>query len=410
MFEVKDVHGHSLDAYREFMDQELLDELEALGRDLKGLRVAHINAVQRGGGVAEILNGLIPLYQGLEIDATRLVLEGEKPYFEVTKRLHNALQGDPRSLSPADWEIYLDTNRRNAADLACGYDVVIVHDPQPAAMRQLAEEAAQCWIWRCHIDTSFPNQTDWDALVPYVKGYDAAVFSLDDFVGPHLEVRHVCISPPAIDPLSPKNTPKPIGEARDVVAAHGIDVTRPFISQISRFDPWKDPLGVIECFRMLRAEHPSLQLVLLADFPEDDPEGSVIYGQVMQAVDGLADVHIVVRLTDQVGVFQSLSAVVLQKSIREGFALTVTEALWKGTPVVGGNVGGIRLQIVDGVTGGFLVDSVDECAEKVDYLLTHEEERKALGLAGREHVRKNFLLPRLLRDEMRLMSDLVNHH
>ena len=269
-----------------------------------------------------------------------------------------------------------------------------------------ARQAAAHWVWRCHIDTSTPNAEVWRELSSLLEGFDAGVFSIADYVGPGLQLPRVSIIPPAIDPDSPKNRPMSREKAVKVVAKHGVDPSRPFIAQVSRFDPWKDPLGVVECFRQLRARNSDLQLVLLGNFADDDPEGAVIYEQVLKAIGNMADVHVITGLTDQVNPFQSLSQVVIQKSLREGFGLTVAEALWKRTPVVAGNVGGIRLQIEDGVSG-YLVDSIEECAQRVDYLLNHEAERLTQGEAGREHVRSNFLTPRLLRDELALARDLL---
>ena len=357
--------------------------------------------------MVEILRSTIPLYRALGIDASWLVMEGDESFFNVTKHIHNALQGNERYLSASEWDSYLAGNHSNVAALSQGYDVVFVHDPQLAAIRQFAPVGtAQRWVWRCHIDTSTPNSVTWQSVSDLVNEYDAAVFSIPEFVGPGLRVPHVAVIPPAIDPLTPKNRPMSHKRAIGVVRRYGVDTGRPFITQVSRFDPWKDPLGVIAAFEELRKRHPSLQLVLLGNFADDDPEGQVMYAKVLEAALNVPDVHIITGLTDLVNPFQALSKVVLQKSLREGFGLTVAEALWKRTPVVARNVGGIRLQIEDGV-GGFLVDSVEECSQKVDYLLSHEDVRLALGEAGRERVRSQFLTPRLLRDEMLLVKSLL---
>ena len=333
-------------------------------------------------------------------------MEGDDPFYDVTKKLHNALQGADLAPGQSGWDRFIECNYQNATTLPSGFDVVFLHDPQTASMRQFANGASDHWVWRCHIDTSTPNKEVWARINGMIEGVDAAVFSVPGFVASDISVSDVAIIPPAIDPFVPKNAPMAREKAEAVVAEHGVDLNRPFITQVSRFDPWKDPLGVIECFRQLLERHPDLQLVMAGNFASDDPEGVVIYNQVLDAVKDLDSVRIVTGLTDLVGPFQSLSTVILQKSIREGFGLTVTEAMWKGTPVVAGNVGGIRLQIEPGV-GGFLIDSNDEFIEKTDYLLTNEEERSALGEAGQEHVRSNFLLPRLLRDELQVADRLV---
>ena len=348
----------------------------------------------------------MPLYRDLGIDASWLVMEGDEPFFRVTKGMHNALQGSEAHFTQDDWDLYMACNERNARSLPSGYDVVFLHDPQPAAIHYFARDAASSWVWRCHIDMSEPDHETWQTLRALINGFDAAVFSTSQFVRPDIRVPHVAIIPPAIDPCTRKNRPMSRKKAEAVVAQFGVDTRRPFVSQVSRFDPWKDPLGVIAAFRLLRESHPDLQLVFLGNFADDDPEGHAIYSQVMEASADLPDVHIITDLTDLVSPFQALSKVVIQKSLREGFGLTVTEALWKGTPVVAGKVGGIPLQIVDGV-GGFLVESIEECAQKLDYLLGNEGERVALGEAGREHVRSNFLMPRLLRDELQLVGGLL---
>ena len=401
------LESSSLERYRPLVGDDLVEEIYARASRLRGLRLAHVNATAHGGGVAEILRSLVPLYRGLGIEVAWLVMQEDKPFFQFTKQLHNALQGAEPDFSQDGWERYMACNRSSAAALAAGYDAVVLHDPQPVAMRQFVEGGATRWVWRCHIDTSHPADEAWSVVVSQANKFDAVVFSMPEFVGPGIRGPRIAIIPPAIDPVAPKNQPMPPEEAARVISRFGVDPKRPFITQVSRFDPWKDPLGVIACFRQLRDRHPNLQLVLLGDFPIDDPEGPVMYTKVLKAAEAMPDIHIITGLTDLVNPFQSLSRVVLQKSVREGFGLTVSEALWKGTPVVAGNVGGIRLQIVDGV-GGFLVDSVKECVRRVHYLLTHEQERLALGEAGREHVRRSFLLPRLLRDELDLLQELID--
>lgn len=338
-----------------------------------------------------------------------MTIQGDDPFFKVTKQLHNTLQGARLPFPKADWDTYMELNQREAASLSREYDLVFVHDPQPLPLRRFAADSPAKWVWRCHIDMSDPYEEAWNPLKEMVKDYDAAVFSLAEFVKQDGSLPPVAIIPPAIDPHTPKNRAMSWKRAAKVVAEYGVDPLRPFISQVSRFDPWKDPLGVIDCFKMLRRRHPNLQLALLGNFADDDPEGREIHAQVVKAARHLTDVHIITNLTDLVSPFQQPSQLVLQKSLREGFGLTVTEALWKGTPVVAGKVGGICLQIMDGV-GGFLVDSVEECADRVGYLLRNEGERRRLAEAGRDHVRSNFLLPRLLYDEPTLALGLLGAH
>ncbi len=332
MLEVPNPGAQSLKPYVGLLDDNLLAELESLGSSLKGARVAHINATATGGGVAEILQSILPLYHGLGVNAPWLVLQGEDAFFDVTKRLHNSLQGATGGISPKDWEIHGEWNRKNAALMTFEYDVIIVHDPQPAALREYARHAASKWVWRCHIDTSEPDENAWRVLSGLIYEYDAAVFSLPDFVGPRIEHLPISIIPPAIDPFIAKNKQMSKDDAMAVVARFGLDPARPFISQVSRFDPWKDPLGVIECFKLLKRNHLDLQLAMLGNFADDDPEGQIMYQKGLDAAGGVPDLHIITGLTDLVGPFQAQSKVILQKSLREGFGLTATEALWKGTP------------------------------------------------------------------------------
>jgi len=306
--------------------------------------------------------------------------------------------------------IYERYNRLNAAQFEGTYDVVVVHDPQPAGLLLYTEgRGARTWVWRCHIDTSTPNPVYWDFLLPFIQPYDAHIFTLSGFVGPGLEPRHLAIIPPSIDPLSPKNAPMPLSQAREVVTRFGVDPGRPLITQVSRFDPWKDPLGVIDAYRLVKAVRSEVQLALVGSIASDDPEGWFYYDRTLRHAGEDFDIHVLHNFhgvgAHEVNAFQTVSQVVVQKSTREGFGLVVSEALWKGTPVVGGNVGGIPLQVMDEETG-FLVEDVAECAERVLYLLEHPEEAERMGRAGRERVRQHFLSTRHLADYLRLFATL----
>jgi trehalose synthase len=331
--------------------------------------------------------------------------------FAVTKRMHNGLQGQPVALDAAAREVYLAQNRLCAGMLAPeDYDVVIVHDPQPAALPSFLDRKGPRWAWRCHIDSSAPSPDVWEFLRPFVAGYDAAVFTLPAFVPPGLAGPLQVFIAPAIDPLSPKNRPLPRYLCREEVAGFGIDLARPLVIQVSRFDPWKDPLGVIAAYRLMREALPQLQLALVGAMAEDDPEGWEVYRTIQEEVAGDPAIHLFTNLNGvgahEVNAFQRVADVVVQKSIREGFGLVVSEAVWKQTPVVAGNTGGIPLQVQNGV-GGFLVDSIEECAEKALRLLLHTDEAEAIARRGWEHVREGFLLPRLLRDELRFLRELI---
>jgi trehalose synthase len=405
-----DVGSQSIETYEQSTSREQIDEIRELAHALRGARVLHLSATPYGGGVAELLRSEIPLLRDLGIQADWKLISGDTHFFQITKAIHNALQGGTAQISADDEELYLAHSARSAAELEASYDVVVVHDPQPLAVRVLVDGPTGRWIWRCHIDTSEPNAAVWQFLKPLLARYDAAVFTLADFVPPEFPVAHVEIIPPAIDPESPKNlTLSPELASR---IAEWVGVTRrPVVSQISRFDPWKDPLGVIAAYRLVRDQVPGLQLALIGSMANDDPEAWGLYRQILADTRDDGDVHVFTNLVGigniEVNAFQRLSRVVIQKSLREGFGLVVSEALWKETPVVAGRSGGIPLQMPDGV-GGFLVDSVEECAKQVCELLANDDRRLELGRAGHEHVASHFLLPRLLADELRLYHHVLD--
>jgi trehalose synthase len=403
--------GHkSLADYTHLVGRPLVQEIRDLAEDLKGLRVLHLSATAFGGGVSEILYTLVPLMNDAGVDAEWQVMLGREEFYNVTKRLHNALQGAPDSLTEEEWETYFRYNEMNAAEITSGWDVIIVHDPQPAGVRRLVPDKAKTWVWRCHIDLSTPNPEAIDRIVPLVREYDASVWHVPDYVPAAMDGAspgvHIC--PPAIDPLSPKNMALSPEDAAFVCDQFGIDVDRPLMCQVSRFDPWKDPIGVIDAYRLVNQELPEVQLALIGSMATDDPEGWEFFNSTMAHADGDPDIHILNNFNNvgaiEVNAFQSQSDVVIQKSTREGFGLTVSEALWKGRPFIGGNVGGIPLQVQDGQTG-FLVSSPDECADRSLRILREPDVGKQLGRQGKEHVRTHFLTPRLLRDWLRLFRD-----
>ena len=410
MLQTVDVGERSLDAYRDVAPATILDRLRELAGELRGLRVLHLNATPYGGGVSELLRSGIPILNDLGLIAEWKVIAGDERFFSVTKAIHNGLQGAERSLTAAERETYEATSERNATLLEEVYDVVVVHDPQPAAILPLHGKGESRWIWRCHIDTSSPNPEVWAFLRSHLAGYDGAIFTMPEFLPPDLPIGRVAIVPPAIDPLSPKNLD--IGEqtAREILSWIGVELDRPLVTQVSRFDPWKDPLGVIAAYRLAREEVPGLQLALAGSMALDDPEGWEIYREIQEASADDPLIHVFTNLTGvgnvEVNAFQRCSAVVVQKSTREGFGLVVSEALWKGTAVVAGRAGGIPLQLGDGV-GGTLVDSVEECAQALVALLRDPERAAELGRSGRERVREHFLLPRMLLDELALVHSVA---
>ncbi len=409
MLDHVDVGPRALKAYEPIVGEEVIQEIQELAAPLKGASVAHINATTYGGGVSELLRSIVPLYRGLGIYCDWKLISADPQFFTITKGLHNALQGASYEVTRAARETYLMYTTRNAQLLDEEYDYIIVHDPQPAGIRYFRGRSDAKWVWRCHIDTSEPNQEVMEFLWPFLEEYDALVFTLERFVPPGLGDHRVSIMPPAIDPLSPKNMRLPKGISEEIRAWRGIDPDQKLVAQISRFDPWKDPLGVVEVYRMVRSEVPGLQLALLSSMASDDPEVWEMYDQVIAECRADDDIHVLTNLIGvgdvEVNAFQACSDVMIQKSIREGFGLVVSETLWKGTPVVANRAGGIPLQMGDGI-GGFLVDSTEECAEKTLHLLQHRDEARSLGRSGKERVRQEFLITRLLADELRLLNSL----
>ncbi len=399
----------SIQSYRGIVPDEILDALVEAAEPLRGARVVHVNATAYGGGVSELLNAAVPLWNGLGVVTDWKLIAGDEAFFRVTKKIHNALQGASETLTAEERAVYLATAEKNARAFEERYDYVVIHDPQPAAMLARGNRNSARWIWRCHIDTGQPNAEVWGFLRGLLDGYDAAVYTMREFVPPDLPIANVQIIPPAIDPLSPKNLDLPRHLAHQILAWIGIDFEHPLVTQISRFDRWKDPLGVIEAYRLARESVPNLQLALVGSMALDDPEGSEMYRRVCAAIRNEPLVHVFTNLTGvsnvEVNAFQRLSDVVLQKSIREGFGLVVSEALWKGTPVVAGRAGGIPLQMADGA-GGVLVDSVEACAAAIVRLLEDPDAARAYGASGRERVRHRFLLPRLLLDFAKLFAEL----
>jgi trehalose synthase len=404
--------GHkSLTDYTHVVGKDLTEQIRQLAEPLKGKRVLHVSATAFGGGVSEILYTLVPLMRDVGVDAHWHVIFGKEEFYNATKLLHNSLQGAEETLSDEQWEIFDEINQINAEGLQGEWDVVIVHDPQPIGLLRGAKAKGDKWIWRCHIDLSTPNPAPIARLLPMIEEYDASVWHMEQYVpadmGRHREAVRIC--PPAIDPLSPKNMAFSPEDAAFVCRQFGIDVDRPLITQVSRFDPWKDPIGVIDAYRQVTEQVPEAQLAMVGSMATDDPEGMEYFQKTFEYADGDEDIKILSNLNNvgaiEVNAFQSQSDICLQKSIREGFGLTVTEALWKGRPTVAGNVGGIPLQIEDGVSG-YLVNSPQECAERCLEILRDPELGKKLGREGKEHARREFLTPRLLRDWLQLFTDL----
>ncbi len=409
MLEQVNVPPLSLAAYEAVAGAEAIDEIRRLAEPLRGARVLHVNATKYGGGVAELLPTLAGLMNDVGLQAEWRVIPGSDAFFNVTKRIHNGLQGMTVPFGAEDQRVYDEANRRFAEAFEGDYDFVVIHDPQPAAIRRELPNAQGKWVWRCHIDLSTTNADVWSFLQPSVERYDAAIFTLPDYVQHDLTGPWLAFIAPSIDPLSPKNATLEPSLLDDVVFRFGLDPHRPLLLQVSRFDPWKDPMGVIDVYRAAKREVPDVQLALVASMASDDPEGMRIYKDVLRYAGTDPDLAILSNLDGvgslEVNAFQRSSEVVLQKSIREGFGLTVSEALWKGVPVVGGRVGGIPMQIGRDECGR-LVTTNDEAAMACLELLRDSGLRHALGLAGRERVRRLFLSTRNLQDYLALFTAL----
>jgi trehalose synthase len=406
-----------LDDYAEVVGAETVERIRDLARPLAGKRVLHLNATAYGGGVAELLATHVPLLRSVGLDAEWQVMHGSDEFFAVTKQVHNGLQGAEIEWTPAMQKIYLEKVLDNSLLIDQEFDYVVVHDPQPAALLHFMRDHPQLaangtkWIWRCHIDLTAANPKVWEFYRPFVELYHASVWTMPQFVPDSLTMERVVHAPPCIDPLSVKNLDLPMPFCLEIAKQYGIDPKRPIVCQVSRYDPWKDPIGVIEAFRTVRSQVQDAQLLLAGSMATDDPEGFKVWEDTETARAGDRDIHLLSNLHQvgavQINAFQRIASVMVQKSLREGFGLTVSEALWKGRPVVGGRAGGITLQIREGFDG-FLVDSVEECASRVIDLLADPVGADAMGSQGREHVRKNFLSTRELEDWLRLFGELAD--
>ena len=395
-----------LDDYAELLGTGEIEELRALAKPLRGRSIEMINSTAVGGGVAEILNRLVPLAEELELNIKWDVMTGGEDFFEVTKAFHNALHGAPYHARARDFEIFLDYNERNRATLPLDAEFMVIHDPQPAALIDARKPGANRWVWRCHIDLSHPNLTVWKFLDKFISRYDAAMFSSPEF-SRQLPIPQYLFYP-AIDPLSEKNQELPAEFIAEVLARYGIDVQRTILTQISRFDRLKDPVGVIRAYRIVK-RYFDCQLVLAGGSASDDPEGTVVLKEALREADNDPDIKILelpAWAPLEVNALQRASTVVIQKSLREGFGLTVSEALWKKKPVVASAVGGIPIQIIHKHTG-LLAHSVEGTAYQIRFLLSHPEIAVKLGEHGHQHVKENFLITQKLKRYLTLFLTLA---
>ncbi len=391
--------------YEEVVGPEVINEIRTVAGHVRHKSLQNINSTPVGGGVAEILTRMIPLLRELGINATWDVIKGDEAFFNVTKSFHNALHGNKEKITDKMLDVYRGNTAINLRDMNLTGDVIMVHDPQPAGLILRRAEIGRQWIWRCHIDVSRPDPIVWNFLKPYVEKYDAAIFSMPDFAQ-QLPISQYMIAP-SIDPLSDKNKNLDQAFVQKVLEEHGLNPQRPILTQISRFDRLKDPLGVIRAYRLIK-RHCDCQLVLAGGAADDDPEGMEVLREVEEAAADDADIHVLLLppFSDvEINALVRGSTIVFQKSIKEGFGLTVSEALWKGKPVIGGAVGGIKLQIINGVTG-FLVHSPEGAANRAVELLQNPDLCQRLGENGRRHVKENFLITRHVKDYMLLMLAL----
>lgn len=391
-----------IEEYIPIVGQSIIDDLRLLAEKLKGKVIQNINSTSVGGGVAEILNRLIPLLRELGVDGRWDLIKGGEQFFEVTKKFHNALHGRPAEISSRDFDVFMETSMKNVQEVNTYGDIVFVHDPQPIVL--IKKKAANKWIWRCHIDVSNPDKQVWGFLRDFIVAYDAAVFSSPAF-SQHLPIRQFLVSP-SIDPLSDKNKELPEETIDAVLAKYGVPKDKPIVTQISRFDRLKDPLGVIEAYKQVK-RYVDCRLVLAGGTAADDPEGVKVLEEVREKAGKDLDIHILLLPQNdiEVNALQRASDVIVQKSLKEGFGLTVAEALWKSKPVVASNVGGIPLQVKHKYSG-LLCHSVDGAAFAIKQILNSPAYAKKLGENGRENIKNNFLLTRHLRDYMLLFLSL----
>lgn len=402
-----------LERYKDIIPDSLFEQIRSLAPKFKGLRVVHLNSTPRGGGVAEVLKSLVPLMKGVGVEAEWHTIPSREDFFEITKKIHNALQGKKYGFLKSDQKKYLEYIKE-IAEMAqeIKADVWVLHDPQPAGIIKFLPEIKPA-ISHIHIDTSFPDKKTWAFIKDILKKYDKIIFSAKEFLQPTLDKEKIEIFPPAIDPLTEKNKELSFRRAKLILESFGLDPQKPLVCQVSRFDPWKDPIGVIKAYKIAKKKVPNLQLAYAGLFlSHDDPEAMRIFQKAEQESKDDPDIFLFsnpdrlgsLRVDTFVNACQTGSDIVLQKSIKEGFGLTVSEAMWKGRPVIGANVGGIKLQIENN-KNGFLVSSVEEAGARIVELLKNKELSSKLGRAAKETVRQKFLMPRLLYDYLNLFKE-----
>ncbi|MCP4633279.1 MAG: glycosyltransferase [candidate division Zixibacteria bacterium] len=402
---------NSLQLYSDITGPDVVEHLRQLAEPLKGMKVLHVNSTRIGGGVAEILNKMVPLMQDLGLETSWEIIEGNSDFYQCTKGFHNAIQGNRVNIPEHLLRTHTETNKvcyEGLSDKLNNADVVIVHDPQPAGLINYAQNRKNKWVWRCHIDASKPYRPVWNYLKGMVANYDASIFSLASFAQslPH----PIYLIPPSIDPLHEKNVELSNDEIKSLCRRFDFDFERPLIVQISRFDRFKDPVGVIEAYQLTKKFIPDIQLVLAGGEADDDPEGKMVLEEVRTAAADDPDIHILLlpgAAHRIINALQRAADIVIQKSVKEGFGLTVTEAMWKRKPVIGGDTGGIRIQVINHHTG-FLVNTPEGAALRIRYLFHQQDKLREMGIKARNLVRENFLITRHLREYLTLIYALLH--
>jgi trehalose synthase len=412
-----EISTKKLSDYKKIVDPMLMREIKKLSETLQGKKVVHVNTTSQrgGGGVAEILLSLVPLMRDCGLEASWLTMDGPPRFFEITKKIHNSLQGNRNKLSKDEKDFFINHSKKVAKEFDNIHaDCWIIHDPQPLLLPEFSENVHPA-ISRIHIDLSCPNRDTWNFILPHFENFEKAIFSMREYANGDIDKKKVVIFPPAIDPIAEKNKPMRKETARLILENLGVNPSKPIVAQVSRFDIFKDPVGVVKAFYQAKNEIPNLQLVLLGlTLASDDPESTKVFEKVKRYAKGDPDIYMFhdpreIQYDNEtiVNAVQSGSDLILQKSLKEGFGLTATEAMWKRQAVVAGNVGGLKLQIRNNYNG-FLVNSVEECAYRIVEIIKDRKLKSTLAKRAKENVKKHFLLPRLLRDYLKLINEVVN--
>lgn len=406
---INNLPNRRIDQYRAIVGNEEIEKIIMISEELKNISITHVNSTAFGGGVAEILYSLVPLMNSIGIKAIWEVIEAPLEFFNVTKKIHNSLQGASIDLSKDEIELYLKVNENNALNkLKLETTHIIVHDPQPLGIRKFLGNDRK-WIWRCHIDLSNPHRSTWNFISRLLRGYHASIYHLMEYVHPEAPTKIKYIMPPSIDPLSDKNRELSWSEIERILNKFGVDPEKPIIIQVARFDPWKDPIGAIDTYRIVKRKIPNVQLLLIASMAHDDPEGWIYFEKTIRHAGEDPNIYFLTNLVGvgakEVNAFQRASTVALQLSIREGFGLAITEAMWKKKPVVARPSGGIKLQVIDGING-YLVQNIEDAAEKVIHLIKNKDLREKMGENAYRYVLENFIITRHLEKYLNLFKIL----